>query len=222
MTGFKKAVIFSFLGHLTIFGIFSFSFADKTMMAGYSEVYFMGGILNNLDVKPFKSQVTGKRLIERSIKGLFDRGKAFIPKSEPQALPGFLAPGYIKPWVNPVLYEYRMQPVLRGEILTGEAFIRKMPPVMFYPQLPYNFSLYFKDRQVAHIELAFMVVSQALTVKRKVSSGNLETDLLSMRYISRYLSLQQESFAPGEWQTVKIDLSAPSAPSAPSGNNIIK
>ncbi len=220
MTGFKKAVIFSFLGHLTIFGIFSFSFADKTTMAGYSEIYFMGGILNNLDVKPFKGQVTGKRIIERSIKGLFDRGKAFLPKSESQELPGFLPPGYIKPWVNHVLNGYRTQPVLPGEVLTGKQFIRKMPPVMFYPQLPYNFSLYFKDRQVAHIELAFVVVSQAygnsLTVKRKISSGNLETDLLSMRYISRYLSLQQESFAPGEWQTVKIDLSKP------SGNNIIK
>jgi hypothetical protein len=82
---------------------------------------------------------------------------------------------------------------------------------MFYPRLPYHFALYFKDRQTVHIELMFQVISGAqrnsILVKRRVSSGNLEADLLSMRYISRYLFIQQRGFAPNKWQTVKIDLS---------------
>ena len=70
--------------------------------------------------------------------------------------------------------------------------------------------LYFKDAQQAHIELLYR--SDAVegvgpvSVKRKISSGNLEADLLSMRYMSHYLSLQQARFSPGIWHPMKIDL----------------
>jgi len=88
---------------------------------------------------------------------------------------------------------------------------RKESAIMFYPRLPYHFALYFKDRQTVHIELAFAVISgdkrNSILVKRRISSGNLEADLLSMRYISRYLFMQQRGFVPNKWQTVKIDLS---------------
>jgi hypothetical protein len=47
----------------------------------------------------------------------------------------------------------------------------------------------------------------SLEIKRKISSGNLEVDLLSMRYLSPYLFIQQNRFTPNNWQTVKIDLS---------------
>ena len=39
-------------------------------------------------------------------------------------------------------------------------------------------------------------------------SGNLEADLLSMRYINHYLSVQQQMFPVNKWQVVKIELSA--------------
>jgi hypothetical protein len=88
---------------------------------------------------------------------------------------------------------------------------RKEPVILFHPLLPYQFELYFKDRQVAHIELFFQVKKNAnrnaVQVKRKISSGNLEADLLSARYISHYLYIQQQRFEPNAWQTVKIDLS---------------
>ena len=38
--------------------------------------------------------------------------------------------------------------------------------------------------------------------------GNLEADLVCMRYVSHYLFMQQEKITPGIWHTVKIDLSA--------------
>jgi len=89
---------------------------------------------------------------------------------------------------------------------------RKEPAIMFYPRLPYHFALYFKDRQTAHIELSFQVTSagkrNSIMIKRKISSGNLEADLLSMRYISHYLFIQQAKGVANKWQTVKIDLSA--------------
>jgi hypothetical protein len=83
---------------------------------------------------------------------------------------------------------------------------------MFYPRLPEHFLLFFKDRQVVHIELMYNVAprykTNVITLKRKISSGNLEADLLSMRYIEHYLFIGQTKFVKNKWQTVKIDLSA--------------
>ena len=88
---------------------------------------------------------------------------------------------------------------------------RRTQEILFHPLLPYSFPLYFKDRQVAHVELLFKILQDKLRsyilVKRKISSGNLEVDLLSVRYISHYLFLRQAAFAPGAWQVVKVDLS---------------
>lgn len=211
MIGFKKAVIFSFVGHLAAFGVFSFSFADRAAIGGHTAIYFMGGILNNRDLKPSPGQAMG-RAAGTVIRELFGRGKAFLPKRQLQVPSDFLELGYIKPQVGPLARGEKTWP-MPIRISAAQPFVIKTPPVFFYPQLPYNFPLYFKDRQVAHIELAFQVASQdskgSLLVKRKISSGSLETDLLSMRYISRYLSLQQGAFAPGQWQAVKIELSAP-------------
>jgi hypothetical protein len=83
--------------------------------------------------------------------------------------------------------------------------------IMFHPLLPYQLQLYFKDRQSVHIELMFNILTSgernSILVKRKISSGNLEADLLSKRYIEHYLFIQQARFSPDTWQTVKIDLS---------------
>lgn len=82
---------------------------------------------------------------------------------------------------------------------------------MFYPRLPHYFNLYFRHRQAAHIELMFNISASAtassIIIKRKISSGNLEVDLLSIRYIGNYLFIEQSRFPHNTWQTVKIDLS---------------
>lgn len=89
---------------------------------------------------------------------------------------------------------------------------KKSMPIMIHPLLPYQLQLYFKDRQAVHIELMFKIVSNGerdtILIERKISSGNLEADLLSSRYINHYLFIQQTGFARDTWQTVKIDLSA--------------
>jgi hypothetical protein len=91
---------------------------------------------------------------------------------------------------------------------------RSLPPrdssIMFHPLLPYQFELYFKDRQSVHIELAFRMIpgidKNSLEIKRKISSGNLEADLLSLRSMHNYLFLQQGKLIPHEWQNVTIEL----------------
>jgi len=87
---------------------------------------------------------------------------------------------------------------------------RKDSVIIFHPQLPYDFLLYFKDRQEVHIELLFKISrdleDRSIVIKRKISSGNLEADLLAMRYIDHYLFLQQARLPLDSWRAVKIDL----------------
>jgi len=86
---------------------------------------------------------------------------------------------------------------------------RQESSIMFYPPIPYHFLLYFRDRQTAHMEVAFYISPEGkiLGLKRKISSGNPEVDLLIMRNLTHFLSLSKSNFALGSWQTVKIDLS---------------
>ncbi len=88
---------------------------------------------------------------------------------------------------------------------------RKDSSIMFYPLLPYQFEMFFKDRQAANIRISFRSVSVGsrdfLEVKRSVSSGNLDADLLSLRYMYNYLAMQNAAFVPDVWQSVSIELS---------------
>ncbi|MCM8791621.1 MAG: hypothetical protein NC826_00475 [Candidatus Omnitrophica bacterium] len=81
--------------------------------------------------------------------------------------------------------------------------------LMFYPYLPYSFIIYFKDRQKISLEFLFYTSKREgiAYLKRKISCGNLEVDLLVMRYITRSLCLLKDFFSVNEWQTVKIELS---------------
>ncbi|MGD9015039.1 MAG: hypothetical protein PVI33_03340 [Candidatus Omnitrophota bacterium] len=86
---------------------------------------------------------------------------------------------------------------------------RQPSGIMFYPKIPYHFLIYFKDRQIAHMEVAFYISPKGkiLSLHRKISSGNPEVDLLIMRNLTHFLNLVKSNFALDSWQTVKIDLS---------------
>lgn len=83
--------------------------------------------------------------------------------------------------------------------------------VMIHPLLPFQLQMYFKDRQSVHIELMFRIIvtgsRRQVLVRRKISSGNLDADLLCARYLGHYLFIEQARFVPNTWQTVRIDLS---------------
>jgi hypothetical protein len=202
----KKTLGISVLGHLALFSIFSFSFGDRILKLNFSRVSSLGAILSNADL--IRSQTlrvhpkTKTIFIKRPDTTALDKIKQNSP-----LISGY----YFKPSVNISFAEDKTIFKTKTETLT---FIqsRKESSIIFHPLLPYHFLIYFKDRQSVHIELMFNITSSGITnsiiIKRKISSGNLEADLLAMRYIEQYLFIQQRGFPVNNWQTVKIDLSA--------------
>ncbi len=201
---FRNSVFISVIGHITLFSMFSLSFGPKIPEVNFARVCFWGAIFRspdlmnnrNFDIGYKTGRLTGKS--EISVLDKINRENLLASRD------------YLKPPVSltfnqeKIAFTRESMPI---SLMSG----RKESAIMFYPRLPYHFALYFKDRQTVHIELAFAVISgdkrNSILVKRRISSGNLEADLLSMRYISRYLFMQQRGFVPNKWQIVKIDLS---------------
>lgn len=200
---FKKTIIVSLLGHITVFSIFSFTFGTRILKADYANVSFLGAVLRNADLssRSFSSPAGLTFNVKPKTLALDRENKGYT----------LVLHQYFKPSISlPVNEEKIIFMPKRKSISFFQK--KKEPIIMLYPQLPYHFLIYFKNRQRVHIELMYNIISSAMTntilIKRKISSGNLEADLLSMRYISHYLFIQQARFTPNKWQTVKIDLSA--------------
>lgn len=216
----RQAIFISFLGHMTLFGLFSLSFGHKIPEVNFSRVCFWGAILRssdlmhnrNFDIGYKKGWFTGKSeiaVLDKINRENLLASRDYFP-AEVGSRPIPNNNWWEKPPVSLTFNQEKivfMRETMPVSLISG----RKESAIMFYPRLPYHFALYFKDRQTVHIELAFAMISGAqrnsILVRRRVSSGNLEADLLSMRYISRYLFMQQRGFAPNKWQVVKIDLS---------------
>jgi hypothetical protein len=201
----KKTILISAFGHAVVFGLFSFSFGHRMQKLNYAPLIFWGDLFRNSEVRaPQISQSASGTMALIHGPGtiaLADRGRRSLPLPEKF---------FIKPLSGPVVISEKTAfmdpPALKPAILR-----KNEPTVILHPLLPYGFKLYFRDRQVAHMELEFRIEPfgqrNPITLKRKVSSGNLEVDLLSMRYIWHYLFIQPAKFSPNDWQTVKIDLS---------------
>lgn len=201
---FRKTLILSLMGHLALFSIFSFSFGNKIPNTSFAPVNFWGkcgGLKLN----------SPSDTIRNGIKRLFINMPE-VPKPRVCASYADLLNNYhLKPLATLPIAEEKEVFVKKAQ--NFKYYMRKKEPVIIlHPVLPYDFTLYFKDRQIAHVELMFNMAIKGGNVvpeiKRKISSGNLEVDLLSMRYIEHYLFIQQSSFFPDAWRTVKIDLSA--------------
>ncbi|MEW6100669.1 MAG: hypothetical protein AB1481_00025 [Candidatus Omnitrophota bacterium] len=192
---FKKSIFISLLGHLAIFSIFSFSFGNKLLKGIDSPVYFWGQFLG-------QAQVT-ERIIRDGASDLKNPVFEILP-SEPFNLQ---AP-FIKP--NVTLPFYNEKEAFRSFLSPVLPFLKKrQEEIIFHPVLPHDFRLYFKDRQVAHIELAFNIPPkerEPIQIKRSIASGNPEVDLMSMRYISHFLFIQRSKFVSNGWHALKIDL----------------
>ncbi len=203
---FRRAIIASLVGHMAMFGAFSFSFGPRLPIAQHSQGFFLGAILEQGELA-----IRNAALFSPTRKVV--KPASEIPMADVQlARESSTLSVYQKPFVAPggsELEKITFLPKTAPLVLLPQ---KPTPPIMLYPELPYNFLLYFKDRQVAHIKLSFKVNAQgrasAAEIKRQTSSGNLEADLLAMRYMSHYLFVQQTGFPLNEWQTVTIDLSA--------------
>jgi hypothetical protein len=208
---FKNSVCLSLLGHLAVFSLFSFSFGQRLLPANQTPVYFWGAVLNNYDLRAEGPHYLGlKSMLNRSLEagGNFIKRLQLAPQEQSGRVSAVTTNYYYKPPIN-LGIETEKRSFPPGRATTLPHGLRKESVVTLHPVLPYYFTLYFKDRQVVHIELLFNIISgaktNAIVVKRKISSGNLEVDLLSMRYISHYLFIQQAKFVPDHWQTVRIE-----------------
>lgn len=201
---FKNSIIVSLVGHTLAFFLFTFSFGGMSPKPDYAPLVFLGQIL------------------PKNFSGCPEYTNA---KKTPWNHDGLV--GNIRPQEREDrfrLAQYCLKPRVGLSFNTAKAdFTEKTPAafelpvqqkesvIMFHPLLPYQLQLYFKDRQSVHIELMFNIVpsedKNSIMVKRKISSGNLEADLLSKRYMEHYLFIQQARFPLNAWQTVKIDLS---------------
>ena len=198
----KNTVIISSLGHLLVFGMFSFSFNSYKPLNQEPTLVFWGQILPKaaLDFRG-PGRVTGPAINPKL--------DTVLPKRpSPESS---LAINYsLKPRVE-LPFNIEKPAFTPPDVIPEFVPAKKDSPIMFHPLLPYQLQLYFKDRQAVHIELMFNIVSlrgkNSILIKRKISSGNLDADLLSSRYINHYLFIQQARFPRDNWQTVKIDLS---------------
>ena len=200
---FKKCVVFSALWHLATFGVFGLSFGPRMKPVSDSKISFWGGFLSPAQLnEPLPAFRLARPLLNKPV-GFFSR-KTEKPKA-------YTFDNYcLKPYSEaPFITEKRLY---AKEAPLPSPLKRREPQIVLHPSLPYDFTIYFKDRQVAHVELVYKAVPQpfrkSLLLQRKVSSGNLEVDLLIMRYIGHYLFMRQAWVSSAEWQTVKIDLSA--------------
>jgi hypothetical protein len=204
---FKKTIIISMLGHLAIFCIFGISFGRIVYKVNYGNLSFWGQVLNNLQVSKPSPAVKGLsyRVISHSPRYYLS------PISRPQE-PYPWSAGFVKPHSILASNSKKAFFIEKSKIQLFQ--VRKIKPaIIFHPLLPYSFTIYFKDRQIAHVELMFKTTDvqqlNPIIIKRKISSGNLEVDLLCKRYIERYLFMHRYTQAiNSNWQTVKIDLQA--------------
>ena len=201
----KRFVILSLGLHFIIFSIFGLTFGKRYKKLNFNEVYFLGDLLKSHDFLPPANSV--KNLINEIFSSPLVHKVKIIPEDTKERVWQDVLK---KPAVNFALEKALPKiPVYAGkELLSLE---KKDSFVMFYPALPGKFNLYFKGRQTAHIELTFAynlnnAWRREIFVKRIISSGNLEADLLSMRYLKRYLIMQQHGSTNQNWQKVKIDL----------------
>lgn len=203
---FKKSILISLAGHLTLFSMFSFSFGSGILKFNNVRVSFLGSVLNQYDLEhPARNIHQENNLLNSpALAQLYkDKTEFKLTNSE-----------FIKPLSRAAfnIGKGAEKKYLKNDIFPAPVTrIKSKPVIMLYPRLPYQFSIYFKDRQEVHIEVIFNSLfigkSTSNLIKRKISSGNLEADLLSMRYISHYLFIQRPKMYADEWQTVKIDLS---------------
>ena len=203
-TALRITLVFSISLHMACFGIFEPTFGRALQRLNFTNVSFLGSILKAADFIPLSTnypQSTDSsrqmRLLQRSALVKIQAEDFLTLKADPVKPAVVLALSTQKPTFIPPAGDLNMLSQRRGE-----------PSITFYPPLPYSFLLYFQDRQKAHIEFMFYVSSKGKfsSLKRKISSGNLEADLISLRYIAHCLNLLEGRSPPDSWQTVKIDL----------------
>jgi hypothetical protein len=199
---FRKVVSVSLAGHIAVIAFlpfFGLSLCPRQARIAFNPVVFCGSIPHDFFFRT--PPAVPRPLVPDNVKLLP------VPVSAPR---------------DPIAYDYYIKPqaavsfvpwrkAIKSPAIVSDSPKRTDPVLLLHPLLPYQFDLYFKDRQAVHIELEFFITKSSdrnfVSLRRRISSGNLEADLLSMRYIGHYLFIQQARFMPNSWQSVKIEFS---------------
>ena len=193
----------SSLSHLLVFALFSFTFGQNSSQRAESIMVFWGQILPKAALNPNRPVLTGAGQISQ-------KSGNVLPKSSNPVF-NLSADSSIKPQVELPISLSKEPFIADTFIAAWPLALKKESSIMLHPLLPYQLQIYFKGRQTVHIELMFKISSlegkNTVLIERKISSGNLEADLLSSRYMTHYLFIQRARFPLDSWQTVKIDLS---------------
>lgn len=196
--------VFSLIFHILVFAFFGFSFGAKLDTSRFPVISSLGAILFASDL------LQRSRFMAANEKRIRDPRLA-LSNSARDTYPMQGGWPYLKPAAEIQAFQQK-KVSLHAPVMTFVLPQRQEPVMMFYPLLPLNFTLYFRDKQpVYHIELTYNIThkdnKRLVLLKRKISSGNLDVDLLVTRYIGHYLFLQPVAFTTNTWQAVKIDLS---------------
>lgn len=205
----KITLIISLIWHILCMGLLEPTFDKSLKGSSLCLISFLGPILNTSDLS---SGFNLDKIASHSNSLYAGRISQMNFKISPLYKKdiGYFSPlkTHIRPIYNPNFNN--IQKVIFKTGLESNILRRYSDEssVIFHPRLPYSFLIYFKDRQRAHIEFTFYISGKGeiAFIKRNISSGNLEVDLLASRYITRHLSLVKDQFPTNSWQTVKIDL----------------
>ena len=195
------AIFISLICHFFCFNNLELTFGNQSAAreVEFSKVFFLGAILEEED---YYSQSAPKAdyLINRLSTRFFNDmlNTESLPRHE-----------ICVDFQNYYPVNLSNKKIAYFEDIPAPRISRQQPGIMFYPKIPYHFLIYFKDRQTAHMEVDFYISPKGkiLNLRRKISSGNPEVDLLIMRNLTHFLNLVKSNFALDSWQTVKIDLS---------------
>lgn|GEM_PF-5314618 len=195
------AIVVSLCGHLL-----GFSFIQPSLDTAYSEakflkIFFLGSLF---DQKEILLPIVNNEVIKED----FLNKKITLNLKTVYLKPHYKGIEFLNLKINRGLFNLNLNNEKKIIYPSPEHYLlKKETPLMFYPYLPYSFLIYFKDRQKAYLEFSFYISkSKLVSINRKITSANLEVDLLVMRYISRSLYLIKDSFPTDCWQTVKIEL----------------
>ncbi len=204
----KITLVISLLWHVLCLVMFEPTLGKNLKRLDFAGVSFLGNILKKGDLN-FEGDFENAVYFS---KGFFDcRIKQIIFKISRLNKKDNAYFTYLKEEIRPTFgLDFNKKKIICMENLVSDIThkYKKESTLVFYPRLPHSFLFYFKDRQKAHIEFTFYISDKGKVgfINRKISSGNLEADLLASRYITRCLNLVEGQFPFKTWQTVKIDL----------------
>ncbi|MDD5566203.1 MAG: hypothetical protein PHG31_04880 [Candidatus Omnitrophica bacterium] len=204
MRNLRSSLFISLIGHLAVWGIFSFSFGEPLQKPIHTPVFFWGQLLQGRDMQSdfFAASLPAIQIKKQEGARLLFKKPSAV-STEPQAY-------YLKPSAGLIAPSSKLDFMPRATV-GSYPYGKQDAMIMLHPILPEYFMLLFQDRQVVNIGLEFKIITSKkrnyTILKRKISSGNLQADLLTMRYISHYLFIQGERFHQDSWQTISIELS---------------